>query len=72
MVYNININMTKTLEKKRVLTNFDFCDRCGAKAFVSASGMNGILYFCGHHFSVHELKLNKWAYKINDERKFID
>ena len=64
--------MTQTLEKTRTLTGFDLCDRCGSKAFVSASGMGGILMFCGHHFSIHESKLINWAYEINDEREFID
>jgi hypothetical protein len=28
---------------------FENCDRCGAKAKVGASFLNGELYFCGHH-----------------------
>lgn len=64
--------MVETLERKKTLTNFDFCDRCNARAYVSASGMGGMLYFCGHHFSVHENKIVSWAYEINDEREFID
>jgi hypothetical protein len=62
----------KTLEKTRTLTNFDFCDRCNARAYVSASGLGGLLMFCNHHFSINENKLSEWAFEITDEREFIN
>jgi hypothetical protein len=65
-------NMVETLEKQRTLTNFDFCDRCSARAYVSASGIGGVLMFCNHHFSFHENKLSDWAFEIIDEREFIN
>ena len=33
----------------RPLTDFDYCDRCGARAQVRATLAHGELYFCGHH-----------------------
>ena len=43
--------MTKTKEVvEYYLTTVDRCDRCSAQAYVRATGVNGELYFCGHHF----------------------
>jgi hypothetical protein len=61
--------MTKTKEVvKYYLTTADRCDRCSAQAYVRATGVNGELYFCGHHFSGMEESLSKWAFAIIDER----
>jgi hypothetical protein len=72
MQHNKGGNMVQTLEKQRTMTNFDFCDRCNARAYVSASGIGGLLMFCNHHFSIHEPKLLNWAIEIIDEREFIN
>lgn len=64
----------ETMEKadKRILTALDRCDRCGAQAFVIVKGLEGELFFCGHHFTKHEEALYNWAYEIEDERDFIN
>lgn len=61
----------KSVKQKRQLKVEDRCDRCGAQAFVIIKGVNGELYFCGHHFSKHEKALASYAYEIVDERDFI-
>ena len=54
--------MTKTEEVvEYYLTTADRCDRCSAQAYVRATGVNGELYFCGHHFSGMEESLSKWG-----------
>jgi len=61
----------KTKEKKEaeyLLKALDRCDRCSAQAWVIVQGVNGQLYFCGHHFEKHSQKLVEWAYNIVDER----
>jgi hypothetical protein len=59
-------------EKTQQLTAKDRCDRCDAQAWVIVKGMNGELFFCGHHFTKHEEALYNWAYDIVDEREFIN
>jgi hypothetical protein len=62
--------MTKTKEVvEYYLTTADRCDKCSAQAYVRATGVNGELYFCGHHFSGMEESLSKWAFEIVDERE---
>lgn len=64
--------MAKTKVKEEVkyeLTAFDRCDRCDAQAWVKASGVNGELLFCGHHYNKAESKIKEWAFKIIDERE---
>ena len=58
--------------KEKVLKLADRCDRCGAQAFVIAKGINGELYFCGHHFNKHQEALDKYAFEIIDERDSIN
>ena len=62
----------KVAEKPKVqytLTAFDRCDRCGAQAWVKASGVNGELLFCSHHFNKASKKIKEWAFEIVDERE---
>jgi len=62
--------MTKLKEEiKYQLTALDRCDRCEAQAYVKASGVNGELLFCGHHYKKAESKINEWAFEIIDERE---
>lgn len=61
----------EAVKQERQLKVEDRCDRCGAQAFVIVRGVNGELYFCGHHFSKHEKALDRYAYEIVDERDFI-
>ena len=66
------VDMTKIKEKQEVkyeLTALDRCDRCGSQAYVKASGVNGELLFCGHHFAKAEGTIKEWAYEIIDERE---
>lgn len=58
--------------KVRTTTTGDRCDRCNAEAFVVANGINGSLYFCGHHFNKHEAKVREYAFEIIDDREFIN
>lgn len=62
-------------ERKWLLTAEDRCDRCSAQAYVSVTGVNGELMFCGHHYNKimnHVLgyeKMMAYAYSIVDERE---
>jgi hypothetical protein len=64
--------MTTMTKPIRSLTALDRCDRCQAQAWVAAKGVEGELFFCGHHFVKHEDKIVKWAYQVIDEREFIN
>lgn len=57
-------NHTDTID----LTPKDRCDACGAQAYVYCKGLEGELYFCGHHYKQHENKLDDWAFTIIDQR----
>ncbi|MEY4333203.1 MAG: hypothetical protein RLZZ196_1941 [Bacteroidota bacterium] len=46
----------------------DRCDACGAQAYVYCKGLEGSLYFCGHHYNQHKDKLDDWAFTIIDQR----
>jgi len=65
----------KVEERKWLLTAEDRCDRCSAQAYVSVTGVNGELMFCGHHYNKimnHVLgyeKMMSYAYSIVDERE---
>ena len=64
--------MTKIKEEIKVtyqLTAFDRCDRCQSQAYVKATGVNGELLFCGHHYAKAESKISEWAFEIIDERE---
>lgn len=62
------------VEKKqeKVLKIADRCDRCGAQAFVLATGVSGELMFCGHHYHKYEYAITQWAYKIVNELDTIN
>ncbi len=57
------------VEVKYLLTTLDRCDRCSSQAYVKATGVNGELLFCGHHFKRVEEKIKQWAFEIIDERE---
>lgn len=59
---------TKEKEVKYELTSLDRCDRCSAQALVRVKSVSGELFFCGHHYSKHSVKLGEWGYDILDER----
>jgi ribosomal protein S14 len=73
---NIGVNkMPETKTKKqeeKVLKIADRCDRCGAQAFVLATGVSGELMFCGHHYHKYEYAITQWAYKIVNELDTIN
>ena len=50
----------------------DRCDACQAQAFVYLKGVTGELYFCGHHYTKNEEKLQSWAFTIIDARDTIN
>ena len=58
--------------RERQTQTADRCDSCGAEAFVWINGINGDLYFCGHHFTKHEAKIREYAFEIVDDREFIN
>jgi hypothetical protein len=67
--------MPETKVKKqedKVLKIADRCDRCGAQAFILATGVSGELMFCGHHYHKYEYAITQWAYKIIDELDTIN
>jgi hypothetical protein len=61
------------------LNSNDRCDyaKCGAQAYVRATGVSGELLFCSHHYNgimdnaVGYDKMIKFAYFIMDERDKI-
>lgn len=65
------------VEQEQVLKVTDRCDRCGAQAFVLVEGTVSELLFCAHHYNkimkdpVGVENLNKFAYRVIDEREFI-
>ncbi len=62
-------------ERVWLLTANDRCDSCGAQAYVSVTGVNGELMFCGHHYNkimndpVGYEKMMAYAYSFVDERE---
>lgn len=72
------MNGSTVVEKPRVLTLQDRCDRCNAQAFVKITGNSGELLFCGHHYNkaidnaVGYDNMMKFAVTIIDERDRID
>lgn len=53
------------------LTDTDRCDACGAKAYYEVELYNldreeGVLLFCGHHFTLYEEQLQDVAIDIHD------
>lgn len=46
------------------------CDRCGAAAYASAIYANALstLFFCSHHFRIHEAAIRSRAMDVRDER----
>ena len=62
-------------ERKWLLTMEDRCDRCSAQAYVSVTGVNGELMFCGHHYNkiMNDAdgykNMMSYAYSVVDERE---
>lgn len=62
-------------ERKWLLTAEDRCDRCSAQAYVSVTGVNGELMFCGHHYNkiMNDAEgyknMMSYAYSVVDERE---
>ena len=65
------MTVEQSIETRQELSLSDRCDKCQAQAFVRVKLVNGELYFCGHHFTEHELNLRESAYEILDEREYI-
>lgn len=62
---NATVNEIPGLECAKFLPS-DRCDRCGARAYVRAHFVNGILKFCGHHFRDHREALELKSAKIEN------
>ena len=62
--------MTET--KDRILTLSDRCDRCNAQAFILAKGIQGELFFCGHHYNKTKEAIDAWAFEVINELEFIN
>lgn len=58
--------------QERQLKVIDRCDSCNSQAFVLVELVSGELMFCGHHYNKNKEKLNNQAYKIVDERQYIN
>ena len=43
------------------------CDRCCARAMYRASFLNGVLYFCGHHFHKNKHSLDLQAIDVEPQ-----
>ena len=62
-------------DRKWLLTAEDRCDRCSAQAYVSETGVNGELMFCGQHYNKIMSNVEgynnmmAYAYSIVDERE---
>lgn len=59
-------------QSERVLNLQDRCDRCNAQAFVLAKGIQGELYFCGHHYNKTKDAIDSWAFEVINELEFIN
>lgn len=59
-------------KQERVLKQADRCDRCGAQAFVLAKGIQGVLFFCGHHYNKNKEGIDNWAFEVINELDFIN
>jgi hypothetical protein len=55
-----------------VLEVFEKCDRCGARAKVGATFLNGELYFCGHHAKTLQPHLIAKAITIYDPERYME
>lgn len=53
--------------KEKVLKIADRCDRCNAQAFILAKGIQGELYFCGHHYNKNKDGIDSWAFEVINE-----
>jgi hypothetical protein len=51
---------------------FEKCDRCGVRARVGASFLNGELYFCGHHAKTFQPYLIEKAITIYDPERYME
>lgn len=60
-----NIHTTNPLKKA------ERCDRCGAQAFMRATGRSGMLLFCGHHGRKAISGLRAQGFLVEDYTRFI-
>ena len=51
---------------------FEICDRCGARAKVATTFLNGELYFCGHHAKTLQPHLVAKAITIYDPERYME
>lgn len=67
----MSIATTETTESTResspALGAMDFCDSCGAQAYVRVTLANGELLFCGHHAAKHRESLGDKVVSWHDE-----
>ncbi len=55
------------LESPAALGALDFCDSCGAQAYVRATLLTGELLFCGHHAAKYRESLGDKVVAWHDE-----
>jgi hypothetical protein len=73
--YNMFTMIKDEVKQEWQLSPIDRCDRCQAEALVKVTGLNGELFFCGHHYNkvmdnaVGYDKMMKFAITILDERE---
>lgn len=54
------------------LTKADRCDECGAQAYYKVETLSGMLVFCAHHATKHEVAFISRGYKTWDYRYLLD
>lgn len=63
--------MTATATLTENLTLQDRCDRCNAQAYVKVTLKAGSLLFCGHHYTVNRVELDKIAVDVFNTADWI-
>lgn len=58
-----------TWDRPHEFTADDRCDRCGAQAFVEVRLGEGVLMFCGHHYTAHEAAIQRAGGAGVDDRR---
>jgi hypothetical protein len=52
-----------------MITEWIKCDQCSAQSKWLVKGVEGELYFCGHHKNNNFEALDKWAYEMIELNK---
>jgi hypothetical protein len=61
------VEIKEEVKREKQLKIADRCDRCNAQAFILAKGIQGELYFCGHHYNKYKENVDSWAFEVINE-----